>query len=417
MPETISPGVVLASKYVFSKDKYSQYINYIDRSAAVRSQAYSLYSVFADYMDNPSKRSPGFQSERASALFTATKDQLSTDEVLELKKQFSTAQKNDSPMWQQVISFRNDFLEQYGLYDRKTGLLDEDRLRFATRAAMQGMLKDEKMDGAAVWSAAFHYNTDNIHVHIAIVEPHPTRTRKEFSVCNKDGVQKKQVQFKGNINKKTFVKMKSKVINNIIDRTPELTKINDIIRNDIVAEKRNRTSSRDRKLRGAFLNLYSLLPADRRMWNYKMNALNSVRPEIDRFTKTYIELYHHKDYDNLIASLDKQEAFLQSIYGSGKQKLYQQYKESKTTELYTRMGNAVLRDLREYDKAEKKNLHSGRKTARDRLLKQKRRVRNRTEGVYNLRKALQRDFESARNQTVYNQLQCEIENEQEPDGR
>lgn len=61
MPEGKSaPGVILTSKYVFSSQKFSEYINYINRPSATRSKAYGLYSVYADYMDDPKKRPPGF---------------------------------------------------------------------------------------------------------------------------------------------------------------------------------------------------------------------------------------------------------------------------------------------------------------------------------------------------------------------
>ena len=399
-----TPGVILTSKYVLSEHIFSEYISYIDRPAAVRSDAYDRYSVYADYMDDPQKRFSGFnpESEKASALFTLTKDQLTALEKQELKRQFTAAQKNDSPMWQQVISFTDDFLEKYGLYDRASGQLDENRIRHVTRLAMREEMKDEKMDGAAVWSAAIHYNTDNIHVHIAIVEPHPTRKRLEFAVPGK-GV--KTEQFKGNMNPKTFQKMKSKIVNDIIDRAPELQKINGIIRNNIVAEKRSHSSYRDAKLRGAFLNLYRRLPSDKRLWNYNMNALQPVRPAINQFTKLYIDLYHKKDFLELQDKLLKQQEFLKSVYGAGKQELYRNYAETKINDLYIRMGNAVLRELRDYDKA----LHPAAKAKKG----DKKRHAVKSSGMYNLKKALRKDYSQARNRTAFQALQRNIEQEQE----
>ncbi|HEX3018090.1 MAG TPA: MobP2 family relaxase [Caproicibacter sp.] len=409
--------MIFTSRYVFSEKKFSEYINYIDRPAAIRSQAYGLYSVYADYMDDPKKRSPGFNAESncASALFTATKDKLTAEEKQRLKDQFIKAQKADSPMWQQVISFTNEFLEKNCLYERSSGLLDEDKIRTITRLAMQEEIKDEKMDGAAVWSASIHYNTDNIHVHIALVEPTPTRRRKEFEVKDKDGTTKKEVQFKGNMNKTTFCKVKSKIVNNIVDRSVELKKINEIIRDDIVAEKRSRLTYRDKDLHGAFLNLYRKLPADKRLWNYNMNALSSVRPQIDQFTKLYINLYHKKDYAELMKRLDQEQEYLKSIYGSGKEKLYLQYKITKTNDLYTRMGNAVLRELRDYDKAVKaEHVQLTKKSsARQKLLYRKHCVQSHTESIYNLKKALKKDYENAKNQMAFERLQQEIENEKE----
>lgn len=410
MPGKVTPGVIFASRFVFSEKKFSSYINYVDRPAAVRSQAYNQYSVYADYMDNPKKRSPGFnaRSDYASALFTATKDQLTQAEKQQLKMLFGKAQKNDSPMWQQAISFTDEFLEKYGLYDRASQSLDEKKIREVTRLAIQEELKDETMVGSAVWSASIHYNTDNIHVHIAIVEPTPTRPKREYAVKDKGGKKiGSKVQFKGSMKPKTFAKVKSKIINNIIDRSVELQKINDIIRKNIVAEKRERNSYRDDRLRGAFLNLYRALPPDKRLWKYNMNALSRVRPEIDNFTRLYIDMFHRKDFVELKMQLKDQQEFLKSVYGTGKHQYYENYEKTKMKDLYTRMGNAVLRELRAFDKS----LHTQEKRQWEK--KDDRTSSVRPNGMYNLKKALKRDYVHARNLAAFQNLQREIEQENE----
>ena len=81
-------GVVLVSRFVFSKKKFSSYVNYIDRDEAIRNKAFESYSTYVDdYMDNPkkdnSKKQPlqfNVKSDRTSALFTETKDWLSQSE-------------------------------------------------------------------------------------------------------------------------------------------------------------------------------------------------------------------------------------------------------------------------------------------------------------------------------------------------
>lgn len=416
MEEKVTPGVILKSKFVFSDQKFQEYIDYIDRPEAIRSDAYSLYSDFTDYMDNPEKqRRTGLstRSDRAAALFTATKDRLTHNEKEQLKKQFVKAQQAGSPMWQNVISFTNDFLEQNGLYDPSTGLLDEEKIRTVTRLAMEEMMKDEKMAGNAVWSASIHYNTDNIHVHIAVVEPTPTRKKKEFKHVKPDGSTESKVEFQGSLRKGTFEKMKSKIVNNIVDRAPELTKINDIIRKDIVAEKRDHLSTRDEQLRGAFLNLYRKLPENRRSWQYNMNALHGVRPQIDQFTKLYLDLYHKKDFAELTRRLKDQQDFLKSVYGAGKTELYKNYAATKTKDLYTRMGNAVLRELREYDKTIRSERNHFRKSmsAKQRLREKGVQARSRSSGVYNLKKAFRKDYLQAKNLMAFERLQQEIEQE------
>lgn len=69
------------------------------------------------------------------------------------------------------------------------GLSSEKKIYEATRKAVSKMLKSEGLENA-VWSAAIHFNTDNIHVHIATVEPEPMRKKKEYiqyRTVEKDG--------------------------------------------------------------------------------------------------------------------------------------------------------------------------------------------------------------------------------------
>lgn len=402
--EKVTPGVVFKSRFVFSDLKFTNYINYIDRPEAVRNAAYSLYSVYA------SKRQPE-TPERTSALFTGTKDRLTLDEKKSLKKQFQIAQDAGSPMWQQIISFTTDFLHQNGLYDPKTKQLDEEKIREVTRTAVQEMLKDEHMEGSAVWSASIHYNTKHIHVHLAIVEPHPTRRVKEVEVEGENGEKVRQQQYRGSMKKATFSKVKSKIVNSIVDMPEQLKEINNLIRKNIVAEKRQHLSTKDKNLRGAFLNLYSKLPSDKRMWNYNMNALHDVRPEIDRFSKMYLELYHRDDLKKLSDSLHRQEEFLMSAYGAGKkEELYKNYSKNKMDELYTRMGNAVLRELREYDKTVRGiKARPKMRDPKERLRYQKHISQTYQESWYDLKRALRKDFTSVKNQMSFEKLQTEIQ--------
>lgn len=69
------------------------------------------------------------------------------------------------------------------------GLSSEKKIYEATRKAVSKMLKSEGLENA-VWSAAIHFNTDNIHVHIATVEPELMRKKKEYiqyRTVEKDG--------------------------------------------------------------------------------------------------------------------------------------------------------------------------------------------------------------------------------------
>lgn len=172
MNNNINAGCIVTTQFVTpDSGAFFGYIDYINRENAVRNEHISSYSIYADYMDNPYK---------TSDLFTSSSDHLSYEEKVKLQDVYSLAQERLSLMWQTVISFDNKWLEENGLYDSETKILDNKRLMNYTRNAVNSMLKTEGLENA-VWSAAIHYNTDNLHIHIATVEPIPTRQKMHFT--------------------------------------------------------------------------------------------------------------------------------------------------------------------------------------------------------------------------------------------
>lgn len=168
MSENSSPGCIVVTEFAVSDSSvFSGYIDYIDRENAVRNDHISDFSLYTDYMDNP---------EKTSALFTSCSDHLTAEEKQNYKRLYKKAQDNGSPMWQTVISFDNRWLEEHGLYDSESGFVCTKTLMNYTRNAVSDMLKAEGLENG-IWTAAFHYNTDNLHVHIATVEPTPTRQK------------------------------------------------------------------------------------------------------------------------------------------------------------------------------------------------------------------------------------------------
>src|SRR5690625_58310 len=160
-----SPAIILKSKFVLpDKKDYNDYVSYIDRDDAKESRKESDFNLYYSYMDYMG------DEEKQGSLFKNSKDKLSEDEKKKLKDEFVQAQKNGSPMWQDVISFDNDWLEKHGLYNSETKVLKEHKMKSAIRSSVSELIKREKMNSSTVWSASIHYNTDNIHVHIAMVE-------------------------------------------------------------------------------------------------------------------------------------------------------------------------------------------------------------------------------------------------------
>lgn len=180
---------------------------------------------------------------------------MNEEQKAKLKRTFSIAQKNESILWQDVISFDNKWLEEHGVYHSKSHSIDEMKLKEVARLSLNEMLKREGLDKSSVWSGAIHYNTDNIHIHIATVEPSPTRERGKRKL-------------------KSIESMKSKVINNIMDRSADLKVINDLIRNQMVHSKKNDNtlSFKNRKLKTDFLRF--IIPFRRIVNNGLMDIIH-----------------------------------------------------------------------------------------------------------------------------------------------
>lgn len=178
----INAGVVLVTKFVSADSAvFSGYIDYINRSNAIRNDNIDKYIIptldseikeYNEYMEYMG------DAKKTTELFTNNKNRLSSDEKEKLKDIFQTAQNNDSLMWQTVISFDNKWLADNGLYDPESSVLNEVKIKEYARTAINTMLEKEGMDQNSIWSAAIHYNTDNIHIHVATVQPIPNRETK-----------------------------------------------------------------------------------------------------------------------------------------------------------------------------------------------------------------------------------------------
>ncbi|WP_010652039.1 MobP2 family relaxase [Oceanobacillus massiliensis] len=347
----MSPAVVLRSKFVTPRSStFNDYINYMDREDAKqhvkmdtssdKENDFDVFYHFMDYMDD---------DEKQGELFTSSKDRLNDKEKQTVKEQFQLAQQNESPMWQDVISFDNEWLAKQGLYNSTTHTVDETKMRGVVRETMQAMLQAEGMQQSAIWTASLHYNTDNIHVHVATVEPHPTRER--MNVFDKES-NTWQEEYRAKRKPKTLDKMKSKVANVILDRTHERNKVDELLRGTIRYKKENNISlSSFQKTETLFKEAMNHLPDDRKQWRYGYQSINEARPYIDEITKVYLEQFHPEEIQALKTKLDEEVDVMKEMYGEESD--YQQYKDTKLDDLKKRMGNAILTEMRAVDKEER----------------------------------------------------------------
>ena len=338
--KSIKAGVVCVSKFVTeSSDKYQGFINYIDRESSQRNEHYdkfnafekSAYGSYQDYMGNP---------EKSGELFTEEYDYLSEEQKKELKEVFNTAQKNGSVMWQTVLSFDNRWLEKNGLYDTENKNLDEVKMQEVTRTAVKRLIEKEGIKNTSKWCASIHYNTNHIHIHIAMVEPVPTRTKIYYNG---------KYQYRGKFKQSSIDQMKSSVVNTILNQSQDNIKINEILRKNILDKKKQQNIFAEKKMMKKIKKLYTALPENRKNWFYNSKEMEHLKPLIDEISKEYLKKNHAEDLEELNVKLEERESIYQEAYGTGEKREYK-YKDNKMKDLYTRLGNAILSDIKNYDK-------------------------------------------------------------------
>ena len=369
-------GVVCVTRFCESgSGQFKSYVDYMDRDEAVRKDALPAYNLFEDYLDYVG------DTRKMGGLFTKEKDSLEPDEKDQLKEVFAKAEENGSNMWQTVISFDNKYLAENGLYDSENDMLDAKRLMNVTRKAVTTMLEKEGLENA-VWTASFHYNTDNIHIHIATVEPIPMREKRlyrqyerdadgkiklmknpdtgryeKIPIKDADGNFVYKVGYKGAFKDSTLNGsggVKSVFVNEIEGNKEEVIAITKIMR-DIVKDKRGRNLLEDIEFAERMTVLYNQLtniedskgnPVPRNMWNYNQNILSDIRPQIDDLSDFFIETYHKDSMSDLIGKLKEKEAGYRDSYGGDNSYTQNMLKK----ELYPRLGNAILAELKRFDK-------------------------------------------------------------------
>lgn len=391
----IRAGVVLKSRFIIPGEVFSNYINYMDKEEKVRNNNLYKFSLYNDYMGNP---------EKTTGLFCAKKDNLSLEEKKNFKYIFSEAEKNKSVMWQHVISFDNRWLALQGIMEPETGKVNENKLREVTRVAMNKLQKIEELENA-IWTASIHYNTDNIHIHIAMVEPLSMRGKV-------DGI------VKGKLKQSTLDKTKTSIINRLMEQQLENTLINDIIRKNILEDKKKNIFIKDNEFVKLFKEVHSQLPQDHRLWNYGCVKIKHLIPKIDRMSEIYLNKYHKEDMQKLNELLIVQNEKYNMAYGT---KTESQYINNKKKDLYYRLGNVILKQIKEFDKQEKVRIYKNAEKSRIKITKKDMNLYKGEQLKYKesqyalkatieLTKAFMKDeYEKFRNQIDFVQMQHEQE--------
>lgn len=398
-----SPAIVFKNKFSLHNNvilnstggtnNYGFYVDYMDREDTKMEEKIDEVNKLSDsikndtyiqYMENPLK---------TNNVFNEGSESLSKDEIKRIKESFVESQQNESPMWQQVFSFDNHFLKENGLL-AEDGKLNEAPLKNATKIAMKEFKNKMNFNDSMEWVGAIHYNTDNIHIHIAVVEKESSRPIIEKG--------RYAGQRKAKVPQRVMRQVKSKFINSMIDRNYELNRINDLMRLELNQKIKELNLDKDVLTIQKVNQLLKELPTDRRLWRYNNNVLKEHRPLIDKITKEIINRNDPNSFSELELRLIDEERFRKQIYGDSKDS----YKENKLNELNAMMGNALLQNMNKRFPKESYKKTSDLQNELKVISYQNKKF------IYNLTQVFSRNKQDYLNEMNYERKQIEKENEE-----
>lgn len=347
-----TPAIVLKSEFVYGTKsrKFTGYLRYINRDNAKESPDHKEleFKEYLHYMGDYNKE---------GSLFNGQHDLIEGKNLNVLNDLFGQAEKSGSPMWKDIISFDNEWLAKQALYDPETNFLNESKMKNAVRQAIDTMCKREGLQ-MPVWSASFHYNTDNIHVHIATVDLDPSDlplaqakdTRKNKLLY--DDYNQPIMQYRGKRKPKTLDKMKSTVISHLVDRSKTYKRIDELIRDNArrIRDIKVHKDVKNDQLQNLFDHALKRMPRDKKMWRYDYHKIDEARPYIDKIGEHLINTYFKDEFVKLHEKLDAQVELNRELYGESDR--HDGYKANKLDDFYKRMGNAVINVLKDYEKVE-----------------------------------------------------------------
>lgn len=241
-----NPEMAEHRDFVSCQDSYS-YLNYVHTGASE-----NVSSDYEQYIANKEKSFGAFNQDGL----------LNDEQKLDLRHQLQTTQ---SVIWDMIISFREDFGDEYCRdYEQAYKFLKKELPKFFNRA---GLYSDN-----IVWYAGLHENTENKHIHISFFE-------KEPLYFDNGG---KLKYHSGTISKDLLIATKFTFEKALTKPTAQILKA----RKDMLYSYNALMSRTDmaRKLKRLLLNLYAILPKDGRH-SYDSENMLRFKKDVDGVTE------------------------------------------------------------------------------------------------------------------------------------
>ena len=233
------------------------------------------------------------------------------DEIEKRKKRFVKYAEN-SNLWQCVISFNNDYLnENISLQELEQELIKNVLPRFFKKMGF----KDKKN---MAYNLSFHTDTDNLHAHLSFIEKKPNYilSNNKIGYRRKGKLTQEEIDFMKNevvfaVERNNYLKPMITITNEEIDKLKK--HFNPKEKNFILYDKK------DLLLEDDILTLGKLL-YDERKNNPKRIKFNSIKnDEIKELTKR-IKKYlfcskseFYDDYNNFLMSIDNLNDYLYKV--------------------------------------------------------------------------------------------------------
>ncbi|WP_332059271.1 MobP2 family relaxase [Streptococcus canis] len=321
-----------------------------DQIQAIYEQVPEQDLSFKDYIDYMNRSyATENQSEEMTAIFTQETNYLEQEKVAQLKEKLQEAYRNESLLWQGVISFDNTFLAEQGLYNLETHQVDQTTLKQVMRETIPQLIKAEGLSETAFWWGNIHLNTDNIHIHFGLSELESNRDKIYYEP-------RKRWEYRGNFKQKSLKQVKSSVYHGLLKENAkeDLLRKEQILANlktQLLAQVMGATRQVSSTEKNFLEQAYRHLPKDK-PWRYGSHAKDFAVSKffLDKYIDAYLEQDGNESYQ---VFLEETKAFLQNFegaYSAEKNKGYTQEAlvTKRVNELRERIGNHILRYLKEH---------------------------------------------------------------------
>ena len=330
--ETASPNVLIRVHYYekssdgrdfYSSMKKDDYVNYIDKGIR---QTSSFSKDYVEYADN---------KEKSSGIFNAN-GLIPTKEKKELREKL---RKTDSTIWDCVISFK----EEYGKANCNS---PEDAQRLLSKLLPSFFKSVGLNPKKTTWYAGLHQNTDNRHIHLSFFQDEPNIYDRKT---------KGRKYRKGKLPLSKVNDLKIAIERNYLSPIEGAKRVR-----NLAIEETHRIVSKDYSKNKDSIGIlckeiYEKLPDDE--ISYDSKEANPIRKDLDSLISIIMEHgYVAKPYRKLLEDAKRRDDEMKGIcMRNNLDPNPYLYKPKFEKDIKRRVGNAIIKELSQKKKEEKKN--------------------------------------------------------------